>query len=70
MLKFLICVKKWKVFVLPDMLKSIHTTTVDMFLASIKPIGFDKTWSTQANHRLIKHLKNVNICNNPIIVKV
>jgi len=58
------------VFVLPDMLKSIHTTTVDMFLASVKPIGFDKTWCTQANHRLIKHLKDATICNNTIIVKV
>jgi len=52
------------------MLKSVHTTTVDMFVASIKPIGFDKTWSTKANHCLIKHLKDVNICNNTIIVKV
>ncbi|CAI6372649.1 unnamed protein product [Macrosiphum euphorbiae] len=63
-------ISKWKVFVLPDMLKSVHTTTVDMFVASIKPIGFDKTWPTQANHCLIKHLKDVNICNNTIIVKV
>lgn len=63
-------ISKWKLFVLPDMLKSVPTTTVDMFLASIKPIGFDKTWSNQANHHLIKHLKDVNICNNTIIVKV
>ncbi|XP_015363727.1 PREDICTED: putative ATP-dependent RNA helicase TDRD12 [Diuraphis noxia] len=63
-------ISKWKVFVLPDMLKSIHTTIVDMFLASVKPIGFDKTWCAQANHRLIKHLKDVTICNNTIIVKV
>jgi len=56
--------------VLPDTLKSINTTTVDMFLASIRPIGFDKTWCTQANHRLTKLLKDVTICNNTIIVKV
>ncbi|XP_060864055.1 putative ATP-dependent RNA helicase TDRD12 isoform X2 [Metopolophium dirhodum] len=63
-------ISKWKVFVLPDMLKSVHTTTVDMFVASIKPIGFDKIWPIQANHRIIKHLKDVNVCNNTIIVKV
>jgi len=55
---------------LPDVLKSIPTTTVDIFLASVKPIGFDKMWCIQANQRVQKHLKNVDICNNKIIVKV
>ncbi|XP_060837177.1 putative ATP-dependent RNA helicase TDRD12 isoform X2 [Rhopalosiphum padi] len=63
-------ISKWNVFLLPDMLRSIHTTTVDMFLASVKPIGFDKTWCTHANNHVVKHLKDANICNNPIIVKI
>ncbi|XP_025202131.1 putative ATP-dependent RNA helicase TDRD12 [Melanaphis sacchari] len=61
---------KWKVFVLPDQLKSIPTTTVDMFLASVKPIGFDKTWYSHANNCVLKHLKDADTCNNTIIVKV
>lgn len=63
-------ISKWNVYVLPDLLKSIPTTTVDMFLASVKPIGFDKTWCTHANTCVLKHLKEGEICNNTFIVKI
>lgn len=55
---------------LPDTLKSLETNTVDIFLASVKPIDFDKIWCPQANATVKKELQYAEDCNNTIIVKV
>lgn len=52
------------------MLKSIHTNTVDVFLTSVKPIDFDKSWCSQANYSVKKQLKYAEDCSDTIIVKV
>lgn len=55
---------------LPDVLKNIQTTTVDIFLTTAKPIDFDKTWCSQANLYVKKELKYAENCCDTIIVKV
>lgn len=55
---------------LSDLLKSIETNTVDIILASVKPIDNDKTWSQQANIAVKKQLDLVEDSGGTIIVKV
>lgn len=55
---------------LPDVLKYIPTTTVDVFLTSVKPIDYDKTWFPQANVHVKKKLQQIEDCSDTIIVKV
>lgn len=55
---------------LPDSLKNLITNTVDIFLASVKPIDFDKIWCSQANNKVKKELSYAEDCNDTIIVKV
>ncbi|XP_025420540.1 putative ATP-dependent RNA helicase TDRD12 isoform X2 [Sipha flava] len=60
----------WKIFVLPDSLKSLETNTVDIFLASVKPIDFDQKWCKPATTRVRNDLNYAKDCNDTIIVKV
>ncbi|VVC30718.1 Hypothetical protein CINCED_3A002209 [Cinara cedri] len=63
-------VSKSKLFVLPDMLKSIETDTVDIILASVKPIDNDKSWCNYANFAVKKQFKYFEECGDTVIVKV
>jgi hypothetical protein len=56
--------------VLPDSLKSLETNTVDIFLASVKPIDFDQKWCKPATTRVRNDLNYAKDCNDTIIVKV
>lgn len=57
-------------FVLPDVIKCIPSTTVDIFLVSVKPVDGDNTWCHQAKIRVKKQLKFADDCKDTIIVKV
>lgn len=46
------------------------TNTVDIILASVKPVDFDKTWCSKANIHVQKELKFAQDCGNTIIVNV
>lgn len=59
-----------RVFVLPDLLKSIETNIVDIIVASVKPIDNDKTWCTKADVSVRNQLKFSEECGDTIIVKV
>lgn len=51
-------------------MKSIPTTTVDIFLSSVKPSDLDKKWCLLANARVNKLLKMAEDCCDTIIVNV
>lgn len=52
------------------MFKNIPTTTVDIFLACVKPVDLDKIWCSQANICVKKELTFSEICKDTIIIKV
>lgn len=51
-------------------MKSLKTDTVDIILASVKPIDNDKTWCAHANISVKKQFKHAQECGETIIVKV
>lgn len=58
--------------VLPDVLKNIQTTTVDIFLASVKPLDFAREWSVRATNFIKSQIKNAveNLYIAPIVINV
>lgn len=55
---------------LPDKYKSMQTTTVDMYVLSVKPVDSDKEWCIKANTKVKGKLKSAAISGDTIIVKV
>lgn len=55
---------------LPDEYKSMQTTTVDMYVLSVKPADFDKEWCVKADTMVKEKLKSAENSNDTIIVKV
>lgn len=58
------------VFYLPNEWKIIPTTTVDIYVASVRPIDLDKTWCSQANFLVKKRLQFAQDCKDTLIVNV
>ncbi|XP_050427955.1 putative ATP-dependent RNA helicase TDRD12 [Adelges cooleyi] len=63
-------VSKWRIFVLPERLKSLPTSTVDLILACVKPVDYDKTWCPQANILVKKDLQYIEDCQESLIIKI
>lgn len=55
---------------LPGEYKSIPTTTVDMYMLSVKPVDFDQEWCIKADTLIKEKLKSAEHSNDTIIVKV
>ncbi|XP_050523372.1 putative ATP-dependent RNA helicase TDRD12 isoform X2 [Daktulosphaira vitifoliae] len=63
-------VSKWRVFVLPSFLKALQTNVVDIILASVKPVDFDRTWCSKADVFVREHLKYIEDCQETLVVKI
>lgn len=59
-----------EIFVLPEEYEHLHSTVVDMFVSSVKPVDSDRMWCMKADAMIKEKLKFANNFNDTIIVKV